>query len=114
MPLDEKSRRKDGVPAIVETFEQFKYNWNIFTEGSLSNLIDWNNVVAAGGSVLAALLPLPDHANESKRTLRKYYHQEAYPSSDVDLFIWGLTPEEVCWPGLQHALSWLMVHFSDL
>ncbi|KDQ19308.1 hypothetical protein BOTBODRAFT_170420 [Botryobasidium botryosum FD-172 SS1] len=112
MALDEKRRRKDGAPAIADTFADFKYNWNIFTEGSLANLIDWNNVVAAGGSVLAALLPLPDHAKESKRTLRKYYHQEAYPSSDVDLFLWGLTPEEAekkaiaIWEAVRDSVPW--------
>ncbi|KDQ19312.1 hypothetical protein BOTBODRAFT_142912 [Botryobasidium botryosum FD-172 SS1] len=112
MALDDKRRREEGAPAIAESFADFKYNWDVFTEGSLANLVDWNNVVAAGGSVLAALLPLPDHAKESKRTLRKYYHQEAYPSSDVDLFLWGLTPEQAekkviaIWEAVRDSVPW--------
>ncbi|KAJ6579649.1 ankyrin repeat protein [Mycena vulgaris] len=53
MPLSEINRRK---------------------EGTLSMLIDWSNVVAAGGAVLACLTPLSDAAKASKRSIRKYYH----------------------------------------
>jgi hypothetical protein len=73
--------------------EEFKKNWDIFTEGSLSQFIEWNNVVAAGGPVLACLLPFEDAAKVSKRSIRKHYHSEAYPTSDINLFLWGLTPE---------------------
>jgi hypothetical protein len=95
MPLTEANRRKDGTQCMVKSLEEFKKNWGIFTEGSLSQLIDWNNVIAAGGSVLACLLPLDDAAKVSKRSIRKYYHSKAYPTSDIDLFLWGLTPEQV-------------------
>jgi hypothetical protein len=80
---------------MADSLDDFKRNWAIFTEGSLSQLIDWSNVVAAGGSVLACLSPLPADAQASKRNLRKYYHSQAFPTSDVDLFLWGLTPEQV-------------------
>ncbi|CAK5281900.1 unnamed protein product [Mycena citricolor] len=30
----------------------------------------------------------------SKRAMRKYFHSAAYPTSDVDLFLWGLTTEQ--------------------
>jgi hypothetical protein len=95
MSLPENLRRKEGEPAIVQSLDEFNKNWAIFTEGSLSQLLDWNNVVAAGGSVLACLTPLPDGAKTSKRALRKYFHREAYPSSDIDLFLYGLTPQQV-------------------
>ncbi|KAH9949869.1 hypothetical protein B0H21DRAFT_819796 [Amylocystis lapponica] len=94
MPLSEERRRKDGVPAIVEALDEFKQNWAIFSEGSLSQLLDWNNVVAAGGSVQACLNPVPEFAKVSKRALRKHFHTNAYPTSDVDLFLYGLTPEQ--------------------
>ncbi|KAJ7775677.1 ankyrin repeat protein [Mycena maculata] len=94
MPLSETNRRKEGTPSMVSDIEEFKKNWNIFSEGSLSQLLDWNNVVAAGGAVLACLTPLSDAAKVSKRSIRKYYHSTAYPTSDVDLFLWGLTPEQ--------------------
>ena len=93
MPLTEASRRKEGTPAMASTLEEFNKNWSIFSEGSLS-LLDWNNVVAAGGSVLACLLPVPNANKTSKRTLRKYFHNFAFPTSDIDLFLYGLTPEQ--------------------
>jgi hypothetical protein len=72
--------------------QEFEANWAVFTERSLSQLFNWNNVVAVGGSVLACLAPLPAHAKASKRAMRKYYHQDVHPASDVDLFLW---PEQV-------------------
>lgn len=95
MPLSEVNRRKEGAPSVVHDIEEFKKNWAIFTEGSLSQLLDWNNVVAAGGAVLACLNPLSDATKESKRSIRKYYHSAAYPTSDVDLFLWGMDAEQV-------------------
>ncbi|KAG8989669.1 hypothetical protein FRB94_014122 [Tulasnella sp. JGI-2019a] len=96
MALDENKRRKDGELAMASTFHDFKTRWKIFSEGALRQLTDWTGVIAAGGSVLACLAPLPDHVVEkgSKRALRKYYHGEAYPASDIDLFLYGMTPEQ--------------------
>ncbi|KAI0325229.1 ankyrin [Cubamyces sp. BRFM 1775] len=93
-PLSEKQRRKDGDPAMVSKLDDFKKNWAIFSEGSLSQLTDWSNVVVAGGSISACLAPLPDSAKTSKRTMRKYFHSNAFPTSDVDVFLYGLTPEQ--------------------
>ncbi|KAI0656088.1 ankyrin [Cubamyces menziesii] len=93
-PLPEKQRRKDGDPAMVSSLEDFKKNWAIFSEGSLSQLADWSNVVVAGGSIQACLTPLPDSAKASKRAMRKYFHNNAFPTSDVDVFLYGLTPEQ--------------------
>ena len=95
MPLPEDKRRKEGDPCMVANLEEFKKNWSIFTEGSLNQLTDWSNVIAAGGSVLACLTPLSEADKVSKRSIRKLYHSVAYPTSDVDLFLWGLTPEQV-------------------
>ena len=95
LPLADDLRRKEGTPSVAESLEQFQRNWNVFTEGALSQLTDWNNVVAAGGSVLACLLPLSVENGETKRAIRKFYHSKAYPTSDVDLFLWGLTPQQV-------------------
>ena len=95
MALSDALRRKEGSPAMVDNLEVFKKNWSIFTENSLSQLFDWSNVIAAGGSVQACLMPLPKAATASKRAMRKYYHEKAFPSSDVDLFLYGLTRQEV-------------------
>ncbi|KAH7927884.1 ankyrin [Leucogyrophana mollusca] len=95
MPVPSERRRAEGAPATVSDLNEFKKNWSVFSENSLSQLSDWSNVVAAGGSVLACIAPLPDHAKESKRETRKYYHSsDAYAASDVDLFLYGMTPAE--------------------
>ncbi|EED77701.1 predicted protein, partial [Postia placenta Mad-698-R] len=94
LPLSEDRRRQEGMAAMVQTFDEFKQNWTLFTEGSLSQLTDWNNVIAAGGAVQACLSPVPASAKVSKRALRKHFHNTAYPTSDVDLFLYGLTEEE--------------------
>ncbi|KAL8870792.1 MAG: hypothetical protein Q9174_003245, partial [Haloplaca sp. 1 TL-2023] len=78
IPLSAKNRKPAGTPAMVESVQDFKKNFNLFSESSLADL-DWTNVVAAGSSVVTPLLPVPDKYNTSKKALR-----------DVDLFIWGL------------------------
>jgi hypothetical protein len=94
-PLKPDIRKPSNAPAMAENIDQFRASWNIFTEGALSQLTDWNNVVCAGGAVLASLLPLPEHARGSKRAIRKYFHEETtYSTSDIDLFLYGLTPEQ--------------------
>ncbi|KAI0683269.1 hypothetical protein BC835DRAFT_758930, partial [Cytidiella melzeri] len=94
MPLSDAKRRSEGSPSMVQNMDEFKKNWAVFTEGSLSQLTDWSNIIAAGGAVQACLAPLPEGATESKRALRKHFHSHAYPASDVDLFLYGLTPEQ--------------------
>lgn len=69
MPLDGKTRKLDGAPATVGSISDFKKNFNIFSESSLTDL-DWSNVVAAGSSVVTALLPVPVEYNTSKKALR--------------------------------------------
>jgi len=96
MPIPESLRRKEGAPCMVADLDEFRKNWAIFTEGSLSQLLNWNNVVAAGGSVLACLNPLEAANKISKRAIRKHYHSNAYPTSDVDLFLWGLDTKQAC------------------
>ncbi|PFH47158.1 hypothetical protein AMATHDRAFT_50508 [Amanita thiersii Skay4041] len=51
-------------------------------------------MIAAGGSVLACLTPLVEEEKVSKKAMRRFYHVTAYPTSDVDLFLWGLTSKE--------------------
>lgn len=93
MPLSAKERKAEGSPATVQSIAEFKKNFNLFSESSLADL-DWSNVVAAGSSVVTALLPTPDKYSTSKKAQREYYHQHLAPSSDVDLFIWGLNERD--------------------
>ncbi|KAI9150792.1 hypothetical protein HJFPF1_10569 [Paramyrothecium foliicola] len=89
MPLKPEARRQEGAPAMAQSLDEFKSNFKLFSEQSLDDL-DWSNVVAAGSSVVTAMLPVPEECKSSKRALREYYHEKLAPSSDVDLFIWGL------------------------
>ncbi|OCK80768.1 ankyrin repeat protein [Lepidopterella palustris CBS 459.81] len=93
MPLKDEDRKENGSPAIVKDLKTFQQNLAVFSESSLVDL-DWNNVVAAGSSVVTSLLPVPEKYNGSKRALRQYYHEIVAPASDVDLFLYGLTEEE--------------------
>lgn len=93
LPLNEKSRKADGSPAVVSSLKEFQDNFTIFTEGALSD-IDWSHVVAAGSAVVTSLLPVPEKYRGSKRGLREYYHEKFAPASDVDLFLYGLTEEQ--------------------
>ena len=95
MPLSAAQRREEGAPATVASLDEFKKNWALFTEGALGQIQDWSNVVAAGGAVQACLAPLPDSAKESECATGLWYHDKAYTPPDVDLFLYGLTPEQV-------------------
>ncbi|KAB8262887.1 hypothetical protein BDV32DRAFT_147064 [Aspergillus pseudonomiae] len=93
MPLKAESRRASGDPAVVSSLEGFRHNFNIFSEGSLSDM-DWSNVVVAGSAVVTCLMPVPEEYRGSKRALRQFYHDKYAPASDVDLFLYGLTEEQ--------------------
>ena len=54
MPVADDKRKKEGEPCMVSDLGEFKKNWTIFSEGSLSQLTDWSNVIASGGSVLSS------------------------------------------------------------
>ncbi|KAL5611825.1 hypothetical protein BROUX41_000600 [Berkeleyomyces rouxiae] len=93
MALPPRLRRAHGSPATVSGLSEFRKNFAIFSEQSLADL-DWSNVVAAGSSVVNCLLPVPPEFQTSKKKLREYYHERFCPASDVDLFLYGLTPEQ--------------------
>ncbi|PWY78092.1 hypothetical protein BO94DRAFT_537877 [Aspergillus sclerotioniger CBS 115572] len=68
MPLKEQDRRPNGSPAVVPRLDDFWRNFNIFSEGALSD-IDWSNVVVAGSAVVTCLLPVPEEYRDSKRAM---------------------------------------------
>lgn len=69
VPLSAKNRKSSGAPATVASVQDFKKNFNLFSESSLADL-DWSNVVAAGSSVVTPLLPVPGKYNTTKKALR--------------------------------------------
>ncbi|EAU38562.1 predicted protein [Aspergillus terreus NIH2624] len=93
MPLKAEDRRLNGSLAVVPSLDEFKDNFAIFSEASLSDM-DWSNVIVAGSAVVTCLLPVPDEHKGSKRALRQFYHDKVAPASDVDLFLYGLTEEQ--------------------
>lgn len=88
---------------IVPTKRDFETNFDIFTESSLRHL-DWNNVVAAGSSVVTSLLSVDQPHNESRRSQRTYYNEEQAPASDVYLFLYGLDEESAV--KKLHLIEW--------
>jgi hypothetical protein len=85
-------RLPDGKPAVVPP-GRFHNNWNIFTGGLLRDM-DWNNVVAAGGAVLACLKStIPE--DMKRMQIMEIFQSDVYAGSDIDLFLYGLSPDEV-------------------
>eukprot|EP00026_Physarum_polycephalum_P000952 Phypoly_transcript_00953.p1 GENE.Phypoly_transcript_00953~~Phypoly_transcript_00953.p1 ORF type:complete len:654 (+),score=95.87 Phypoly_transcript_00953:94-2055(+) len=71
--------------------ETFRTNFSIFTERQLEGWTEWDNMVVIGGSVVASLLPVPEEYKDKKNL---YFHEIAYPVSDIDIYIYGLDIEE--------------------
>jgi hypothetical protein len=94
IPLPPKARRLDGTPSFVNTFKDFVRNWNIFTEDVLA-CVEWDNMVVAGGAVCACLLPVGEDEAQSFRALRRWFHQDMFPDSDIDIFLYSMTKEQV-------------------
>ena len=92
MPLSDSQRRRTRQLATVGSLEGFQRNFFIFTESSLYGF-DWRNVVAAGSSVVNCLLPAPS-GYDDWAPIRTYYHEQFCPTSDVNLFLYGLTERQ--------------------
>ena len=98
-PLGEK-RIPAGSHSTVESIAEFETSFDCFTESQL-RFLNWDNIVAAGGSVAACLAPLAPCVEEARTKSwaegrcrrRTFFHDEAYPGSDVDLFMYGLSAE---------------------
>lgn len=92
-PLPVNERLSSGSQVAVQ-LPEFLENWTIFSEQSLSG-VNWRNIVVAGGAVLACVSPVPEEHKASRRALRDFFHRERYPTSDIDIFLWGLSPAQV-------------------
>ncbi|KAH9481665.1 hypothetical protein JR316_0006192 [Psilocybe cubensis] len=89
-PLPFHLRRRKGVSCIVNDLDTFKANFILFTGHAFMKMRHWNNVVVAGGSILACLGAQPDDMDNV--ALNTLFNSNAYKSSDVDVFLYGLTP----------------------
>jgi len=110
MPLPADKRRPDGSPAVVSSIKEFQKNFSIFSESSLADM-NWDNVVAAGSSVVNCIIPVPEEFNSTKRKLREYYHEKFCPASDVDLVstrIERICSRSILFPPLSEVLRELL------
>jgi hypothetical protein len=64
----------------------FKSSFDKMSDGLLKNL-DWTNIFVAGGFVLGALLAV-------KAPTHKPQPADQWKSSDIDMYVYGLTPTE--------------------
>ncbi|KAI9164272.1 hypothetical protein H9P43_008101 [Blastocladiella emersonii ATCC 22665] len=80
-----KDKLGEGKIAIADRSE-FALNWKLYTAGAL-DCLDWNNLFAAGGAVQACLSHLDPKLTYGER---RDHFLDKFPSSDVDLFIYGL------------------------
>ena len=74
----------EGQSCICSSIEKFNENFSAFTENQFSGL-NWNNIFIAGGSILSCL------SNEFSSSIEQ---GNPFHSSDIDLFIYGLSPFE--------------------
>lgn len=95
----------------MNDLSEFRQNFDIFTKKQLERL-NWNNVIVAGGAVLGLCVSiqadiiaslLPTDATSLQQVHARFHGDGKKPrtkthsdwkSSDIDLFIYGLTPEE--------------------
>jgi hypothetical protein len=75
----------------------FRKNFNFLTDGVLQGL-NMSNMVVAGGSVLLSLLHSSNNGNATisndQLARTTFYKRSAFVDSDVDIFLFALTPEE--------------------
>eukprot|EP00698_Gefionella_okellyi_P005555 TRINITY_DN15060_c0_g1_i1.p1 TRINITY_DN15060_c0_g1~~TRINITY_DN15060_c0_g1_i1.p1 ORF type:complete len:1172 (+),score=237.92 TRINITY_DN15060_c0_g1_i1:70-3516(+) len=74
----------------VNTREVFEANLRAFTKGLLVGL-DWNNIVLAGGAVLACLLP---GAVDIEAFRQNKLKGNPFKGADLDLFVYGLSEQQ--------------------
>jgi hypothetical protein len=89
------SKKTPGSTMITSSLSEFKENFDIFTEEQLAD-INWNNIIVAGGSVLACLLKRPNNVGQSRSALHNYYHSTTgeFFNSDIDIFLYGLNRQQ--------------------
>ncbi|KAF8473823.1 hypothetical protein BDZ91DRAFT_339191 [Kalaharituber pfeilii] len=93
MTLDDRTRRLDGQLAVAASLDDFRKNFNVFTENMFQNF-DWSNIVVAGSAVATCLMPVPEQYAGSIKGKREYYHEIIAPASDIDIFIHGIHDEK--------------------
>jgi hypothetical protein len=91
------------IPTIITNPKHFFRNFACNTRNILRSM-DWNNVIVAGGAVLASLLQPPDMESSPEYVsylhyLDAYFNQRhisstSFADSDIDLFLYGLDEQQ--------------------
>ena len=79
----------ENEAAIVSSSELFMLQFGYFSRNCLSEL-NWENVVVAGGATTRSLLPVP---RSYSGNLSQYYEKMIPITSDIDIFLYGLSEE---------------------
>lgn len=69
------SKDRKGL-GLVQTLEEFKMNFSLFS-GDLLKCLNWNNAVIAGGAITSSLLPRSDCID----------YESMAPMADIDIFL---------------------------
>ncbi|CAK9095401.1 Uncharacterized protein R883 [Durusdinium trenchii] len=104
MALDSKSevvlfQNKVKDTPVVRSIDEFELAFlDVFSNGALRK-INWDNVVVAGGSVVACMLEdcsaSPSGNRDARRAdLQRRFSSPLYEDSDIDLFLYGLDVDE--------------------
>ena len=108
-PNDGSCLMSSQIPALpVVDMIQFSKQFQMFTEFVFEGF-DWNNVLIAGGSVLASLIPI---GFSDYTQWRQYYHKGAWDQADIDLFLYGLEPDQAN-EKLRHIYNHLSQHLPN-
>jgi len=77
---------------VISTKDEFERNLDVFTNYAFANM-NWNNILIAGGSILAMLSKIPDEFSVNDTKIFEWYEKE-YKSSDIDIFFYGLSDKD--------------------
>jgi len=107
LPLDHSipipSRRKPGDLTTVDNLDDFKANWDVFTQGCFSTFTEWDNVVVAGGAIEACLAASARWARASPQNRQEWF-DKVHEKSDIDIFFYGINSMEACFSCSENIL----------
>uniref|UniRef100_A0A8H8CK80 Uncharacterized protein n=1 Tax=Psilocybe cubensis TaxID=181762 RepID=A0A8H8CK80_PSICU len=92
-PLSPTTRREQGSPALVTTYAMFARNFDVFTGGAFTKLTSWDNIIVAGGSILACATT--HSANITERDLRNLFLMSStFEHANIDVFLYDMSEAE--------------------
>ncbi len=68
----------------------FLERFHIFTNNQFKDWTEWDNTLIIGGTMVACGQDIPVENSTSPEAVADYYHHQAYPGSDIDIYLYGL------------------------